>query len=148
MSDTSTLETDIDVEMVVTNGNDERREIVVPFEFRAARTDDGLTLTGYAAVFNSPTQIADRSGEYTEIVAPGAFKRTLNNSTPVLQFDHGQHPMIGSLPIGQIRKLSEDARGLYVEGNVIHGCGIEILTAALSRESLQVGGHRLRRVAA
>jgi len=136
MSDTSTLETDPDVEIVVSNGNEERREIVVPFEFRASRADDGLTLTGYAAVFNSPTQIQDRAGEYTEIVAPGAFKRTLNNSTPVLQFDHGQHPLIGSLPIGQIRKLSEDARGLYVEARIFDNWLTQPLRDAIDAQAV------------
>jgi HK97 family phage prohead protease len=115
----------------------ERREIVVPFEFRAADAgSDGLTLAGYAAVFNSPTRIGDAKGEFSEVVAPGAFKRTINNSTPVLQFDHGQHPLIGSLPIGSISKITEDARGLYVEARVFDNWLTQPLRDAIDAQAV------------
>jgi len=43
----------------------------VPFELRAA--GDGLTLSGYAAVFNSPTRIDSWEGTFDESIARGAF---------------------------------------------------------------------------
>ena len=79
---------------------------------------DGLTLEGYAAVFNSPTEINSWEGKFTEIIAPGAFKRTIGMKSPVLQFDHGHHPMIGGLPIGRIKSLKEDERGLRVRARL------------------------------
>lgn len=86
---------------------------------RAEPTDDGLTLEGYAAVFDQPTQIHDQDGEYVETVARGAFKRTINaDRTPILQFDHGTHPLIGSIPLGSIRKLEEDDNGLFVRARL------------------------------
>lgn len=85
---------------------------------RAAADDDGLTLEGYAAVFNSPTRIVDWRGEYDEVIAPGAFRRTINAGTPILMFDHGQHPVLGSMPIGGIRDLREDKRGLFVRARL------------------------------
>lgn len=79
---------------------------------------DGLTLEGYAAVFDSPTSIRDWEGEYTETIAPGAFARTLSKRTPVLQFDHGQHPLVGSIPLGSIDELREDDHGLFVRARL------------------------------
>lgn len=99
--------------------DDEVRTAEFEFELvRSADGGDGLTLSGYAAVFNSPTRISSWEGDFTEVIAPGAFKRTIRNGTPVMQFDHGQHPVIGSMPIASIRRLREDARGLYVEARV------------------------------
>jgi HK97 family phage prohead protease len=92
----------------------------VAFTLRAdGDPGDGLTLEGYAAVFNSPTLINDWDGEYEETVAPGAFRHTIRNNPGVkLQFDHGQHPLHGSLPIGSIESLAEDSRGLFVRARL------------------------------
>ena len=90
-----------------------------PFELiRADETRDGLTLEGYAAVFDSPTRIDSWEGRFDETIAPGAFAKTIRETTPVLQFDHGQHPLIGSIPIGTVKRLKEDDRGLYVEARM------------------------------
>jgi HK97 family phage prohead protease len=81
-------------------------------------TGNGLTLSGYAAVFNTPTRIDGWEGTFDETILPGAFKKTLRENTPVMQFDHGQHPLIGSIPIGTYDSLSEDSTGLAVEGQL------------------------------
>lgn len=86
--------------------------------FRAEPSADGLTLDGYGAVFNAETVIDSWEGTFREQIAPGAFKRTLGQRTPVLQFDHGQHPLIGSLPIGVIRSIDEDSHGLRVRARL------------------------------
>lgn len=88
------------------------------FTITETRSDDGLTLEGYAAVFNSPTSIDSWEGKFTEVIAPGAFKRSIGDKMPIMQFDHGNHPMIGGLPIGVIRSLSEDSRGLKVKARL------------------------------
>ena len=87
-------------------------------EFRAAASEDGLTLEGYGAVFNAETVIEDYSGAFREQIAPGSFKRSLGQRSPILQFDHGHHPLIGSLPIGVIRSIREDAHGLKVKARL------------------------------
>jgi HK97 family phage prohead protease len=79
---------------------------------------DGRTLEGYAAVFNSPTRIRDLQGDFDEKILPGAFKRSLERRTPVLQFDHGKDPRIGSTPIGKIEALAEDSHGLHVRARL------------------------------
>lgn len=87
-------------------------------DFRASQDGDGLTLDGYAAVFGAPTEINSFEGNFTEEIAPGAFKRSLGQRTPILQFDHGQHPLIGSMPIGVIRNIVEDAHGLKIRARL------------------------------
>jgi HK97 family phage prohead protease len=87
-------------------------------EFRANPSPDGLTLEGYAAVFNQWTTIDSYEGTFRERIAPGAFKRTLGQRMPVLQFDHGTHPLIGSIPLGRITSITEDDHGLKVRARL------------------------------
>ncbi|MGW2990973.1 HK97 family phage prohead protease, partial [Streptomyces sp. NPDC001193] len=99
------------------------RDLVRSAPFRAeapagGEADDGRTLAGYAAVFGESTEIDSWEGTFTETVRKGAFRKTIRESTPVMQFDHGRHPLIGSIPIGAITDLREDDHGLYVEGRI------------------------------
>lgn len=75
---------------------------------------DGLTLTGYAAVFNERARIQSVGGEFDEIIRPGAFTRSLEQQTPALMFDHGKHPMVGNIPIGTFTAIREDDHGVHV----------------------------------
>ncbi len=109
-----------------------------PFALERADGDDGLTLTGHGAVFNEWTTIDSWEGRFRERIAPGAFKKTLqeNGSRVRLQFDHGQHPLIGSLPIGSIRKLKEDAHGLYVEARLADNWLVQPVREAIENQSI------------
>ena len=69
-------------------------------------------------MFNEWTTIDSWEGLFKERIAPGAFKKTLRERSPVLQFDHGQHPMIGSIPIGTISSLKEGPDGLRVKARM------------------------------
>lgn len=93
----------------------------VPFTVLRADDDsdgDGLTLEGYGAVFNAVTEIDSWEGSFEEVIAPGAFRKSLRERTPRLQFDHGTHPLIGSLPIGRITDIAEDTTGLRVSARL------------------------------
>lgn len=80
---------------------------------------DGRTVTAYAAVFNSPAQIADQDGHYSEQIAPNAFTKTLQeragrigvfyNHAMTL---HGSPSERGSIPIGKPLDIRADGRGL------------------------------------
>jgi HK97 family phage prohead protease len=87
---------------------------------RSDDNGDGLTLRGHAAVFNQWTEIDSWEGRFLERIAPGAFRKTLQESgnRVKLQFDHGSHPLIGSMPIGVIRNLAEDRIGLDVDARL------------------------------
>lgn len=86
--------------------------------FRAQPSDDGLSLDGYAAIFDEWTMIDSWEGTFRERIAPGAFKKTLNERMPVLQFDHGTHPLVGSLPLGVFTSIKEDEIGLRTKARL------------------------------
>lgn len=68
----------------------------------------GRVLSGYAAVFQSETRI----GEFTERIAPGAFRDTLASGRDVLALaDHDQRSVLGRTKSGTLT-LSEDGHGL------------------------------------
>lgn len=82
-----------------------------PFALRAAApadTRDGLTLDGFGAIFNSPTIIDSIEGRFREQIANKAMDRSFRETPPKVQFDHGRHPMIGSIPIAQLVSIRED----------------------------------------
>lgn len=83
-----------------------------PFKLRAvddgARGDDGLTLDGYAAVFKRQTIIDSWEGRFKEEIAPGAMKKSFRENPPRVQFDHGHHPLIGSIPIAAVESIREE----------------------------------------
>lgn len=109
----------------------------VPFEVvRADEGSDGLTLEGYAAVFDSPTVIDSWEGRFEESLRRGAFSKTIRQNTPVLQFDHGMHPLIGSIPIGKIRSLREDERGLFVSARLTDNWLIQPVRDTIADEAV------------
>ena len=116
-------------------------------EFRAEASDDGLTLDGYGATFGDWTEIYDRSGSFMEQIAPGAFKRTIGQRTPVLQFDHGAHPLIGSIPLGRITSISEDAHGLRVKARLSDNWLVEPVRDAIRDGAVTGMSFRFRVVA-
>jgi HK97 family phage prohead protease len=81
----------------------------VDFEIRSE--GDGMTFTGYASVFNSPS---DDLGGFIEYVAPGAFKRSLQSRNEVkLLWNHDSGEPLASLRGGTMQ-LVEDSVGLRV----------------------------------
>ena len=103
---------------------------------RAADTADGLTLEGYGAVFGDPTRIDSWEGTFDEVIAPGAFTKTLKERTPVIQFDHGHHPLVGSIPIGSLEAIREDAHGLYVKARLHDNWLIQPVRDAIASGSI------------
>jgi HK97 family phage prohead protease len=110
-----------------------------PFQLQRADGDeegDGRTLSGYAAVFGEPTEINSWEGHFTETIRKGAFKKTIREQTPVMQFDHGRHPLIGSIPIGSIADLREDDQGLYVEGRITDNWLMQPIRDAIAEQTV------------
>jgi HK97 family phage prohead protease len=110
-----------------------------PFQFERADDEaegDGRSLKGYAAVFGQDTEIDSWEGTFTEAIRKGAFKKTIRESTPVMQFDHGHHPLIGSIPIGSITDLREDDQGLYVEARITDNWLMEPIRDAIAEQTV------------
>jgi HK97 family phage prohead protease len=90
----------------------ETRVFVNDFEVR--ETPDGMTLTGYAARFNEPSEPLP----FIERIAPGAFKRSLRAKNDIkLLWNHSSSDVLGSTRAGTLR-LAEDEMGLRVEADL------------------------------
>ena len=80
----------------------------IPAEIRA--DDDGIRVSGYAAVFNQETDIG---GAFREVIAPGAFKDAIGRDDVVFLINHE------GLPLARTRsgtlRLEEDEHGLRME---------------------------------
>jgi HK97 family phage major capsid protein/HK97 family phage prohead protease len=88
-------------------------------EFRASSTEsDGMTLEGYATVFDQDTEIKSWEGHFTERIVKGACRKTLRERKPVCQYNHGRDQRVGTVPIATYEELREDDEGLYVKGRV------------------------------
>jgi HK97 family phage prohead protease len=78
----------------------------------ALAVQNGKTVGGYAAIFNSPATIA---GEWVEVIASGAFAETLGSGQDVLAlYSHEIERLLGRRSSGTLR-LVEDAKGLAIE---------------------------------
>lgn len=91
----------------------EQRIAVEGLEIRAE--GDGMTLRGYAAVFNSPSQPLP----FIETIQPGAFRDSLKNDRNDIKllWNHDTGIVLGSTRAGTLR-LREDERGLLVEADL------------------------------
>ncbi len=83
-------------------------------EFEVRETGDGMTFTGYAAVFNSPSEPLP----FIERIAPGAFRRSLKDRADIkLLWNHDVGEILASTRSGTLR-LYEDEKGLRVEAEL------------------------------
>jgi HK97 family phage prohead protease len=83
-------------------------------DFEVRETADGMTLTGYAARFNQPSEPLP----FIEHIAPGAFKRSLRAKNDIkLLWNHSSSDVLGSTRSGTLR-LYEDEMGLRVEADL------------------------------
>jgi hypothetical protein len=90
----------------------EQRVAVQDLEIR--QEGDGMTLRGYAAVFNSPSEPLP----FIETIQPGAFRDSLKSRNDVkLLWNHDTSTVLGSTRAGTLR-LMEDERGLMVEADL------------------------------
>jgi HK97 family phage prohead protease len=80
-------------------------------EIEVRSEGDGMTFSGYASVFDSPSEDL---GGFIEYVAPGAFKRSLQARNEIkLLWNHDTSEPLASVRGGSLQ-LVEDSRGLKV----------------------------------
>lgn len=90
----------------------ERRAIAAALELRdATDASSGNTATGYAAVFNSQTDIG---GYWLETIAPGAFSKSLQARDVIAVHSHDTGRVVGRKDAGTLT-LREDDKGLAFE---------------------------------
>jgi HK97 family phage prohead protease len=93
------------------------REDLIRMTTTLRHAEDGNVLFGYPAVFNEWTEIDSWEGMFKERIAPGSFRKTLQERGDQVKvlFNHGMDPQIGSKPLGKPTVQKEDNRGLYGE---------------------------------
>ena len=104
----------VEAETRKVNGRDvEFRSVTVgPLEVRAA--GDGMSFSGYAAVFNSDSEPLP----FIEQIAPGAFKRSLSSGREIRMFNnHNTDQVLATTRNGSLM-LTEDQRGLRVDAKL------------------------------
>lgn len=98
------------------------------FEMRAkpngTAAGSAFEFNGYATVYNAPFPMWDQAGEpFTEVVAPGAAKRSLNNPALDVPFLIGHDD--SGIPMARTKsgtmRLSEDSRGVHVHVPAMDG---------------------------
>lgn len=117
-----------------------------PFAVRATddgEPADGLTLDGFAAVFNRKAIIDSWEGRFYEQIAPGSMKKSFREAPPVIQFDHGRHPLIGSLPIAELTRIAEESDpelapegGAHVLGRIMDNWLMQPVRDAIANRSV------------
>jgi HK97 family phage prohead protease len=109
----------------------------VPFDVASTESNgDGLTFEGYAAVYDTPTRIAGWDEDFDEQISPGAFRAIAAGQYPVLMFDHGKHPLIGTMPLGRITDAREDPNGLYITARLTDNWLIQPVRDAVADRAL------------
>lgn len=94
----------------------ETRATIAGAELRFAQNENAKTrvASGYAALFNSPTDIG---GCWTEVIAPGAFRRSLAEFDCLAVHSHDTGRVVGRKDSGTLT-LREDETGLYFENSL------------------------------
>lgn len=91
----------------------ERRARLAHVTLEDRGDDAGPVIVGYAAVFERETDL----GWFTEEVAPGAFKETIEDDDIRSLVDHDSSRILGRTSAETLR-VSEDERGLRMEIDV------------------------------
>jgi len=91
-----------------------KRELrVVASGVKRAADGDKPAIEGYAATFNSPTEIGGMFGGFREVIMPGAFVRSLNAGADVrCLWNHDPNVILGRTK-SKTLVLKEDAKGLF-----------------------------------
>lgn len=80
-----------------------------------AKDDGGMTVTGYAAVFNEETDIG---GMFREVIEPGAFADAIGRDDVVFLINHEGLPLARTRGGNGTLKLEEDERGLKITADL------------------------------
>lgn len=95
----------------------ERRTFTAQIETRAGKDGAGPVIAGYASTTESPYEMHDMFGPYSEVISRGAFGKTLAEAPKVqLLVNHGGLSL-AQTTTGSLR-LSEDETGLHFEADL------------------------------
>ena len=94
----------------------ERRNTPAEFniKFEGETSSDKMTFTGYAAVFDSPSEPLP----FIETIKPGAFQRSLKSRNEVKMFMNHNMDFVLASTRSKTLKLTEDSKGLLAEARL------------------------------
>jgi phage head maturation protease len=100
-------------------------------------------------VFNRIVVIDSWEGLFREQFAPGSMKRSFRETPPKIQFDHGRHPMIGSIPIASLRSITEEtdpvlapAGGAHIVARIFDNWLMQPVRDAIAGKAIDGMSHR------
>lgn len=103
---------------------------ITGLQTRDSTSEEPNAISGYAAVFNSPTTIGDW---FTETITPGAFARAISENGDIRAlFNHNWDNVLGRTKNGTLR-LEEDDRGLKFEVELPNTSVARDLTESMKR---------------
>jgi HK97 family phage prohead protease len=91
-----------------------RRITFNDFELRAAPEGNGMTFSGYAAVFNSDSEPLP----FIERIMPGAFAKSLKSRNNIRMYMNHDSSMLLATTRAKTMRLVEDSKGLFVEADL------------------------------
>jgi HK97 family phage prohead protease len=91
-----------------------RRLTVNEFEVREGPAGDGMSFSGYAAVFNSDSEPLP----FIERIQPGAFRKSLKSKNNIRMYLNHDSSMLLATTRAKTLRLAEDERGLKVEADL------------------------------
>jgi HK97 family phage prohead protease len=91
-----------------------RRVTFNEFELRAATKGDGMSFTGYAAVFNSDSEPLP----FIERIMPGAFAKSLRSRNNIRMYMNHDSSMLLATTRAKTLRLQEDSKGLLVDADL------------------------------
>ncbi|MGE7838015.1 HK97 family phage prohead protease [Viridibacillus arvi] len=99
---------------------------------RSGTDEQPAMISGYASVFNSKTSIGDY---FEEVIAPGAFARSLAENDVRALFNHNWDKVLGRTRSGTLR-LTEDERGLKFEVDLPNTTAARDLAESMERKDI------------
>lgn len=81
------------------------------------RADDSIAFRGYAAKFNKRTQIGPKAYGFQEQIAPGAFRKAVNENDVRFLINHDPNLVLARNRAGTLR-IAEDGTGLTVDADL------------------------------
>src|SRR5690349_21515364 len=106
--------------------------------------NDGWSLDGYGAVFNTPTRIDSFEGVFLEQITNRSMNKSFRENPPIVQFDHGCHPLIGSLPVASLVFAREESDpdlapsgGAHVAARIFQNILMEPLRDAIAAQAIK-----------
>lgn len=117
----------------------EHRAVAREFELREVPNGSGgsdLTFTGYASVTETPYEMEDWYGEYTEVIRAGAFSKTLADGADV-PFKLNHDGITLARTKSGTMDLAEDSTGLHVTARLDPTSpAVQTIRSAMDRKDL------------